>query len=110
MRRAIEKYISSFGLEIVGTAGDGEQALEIFKQYTPDIVTMDITMPKMDGLVCLEKIMGINPDCRVLVISALKDPSTGLKALKLGAKGFLPKPFTQNQLQEEFEALLEGDE
>lgn len=106
MRRAIQKYIQELNLEIVGTAGDGEQALDLFRKFEPDVVTMDITMPKLDGISCLKEIMSVKPDCKVLVISALKDPATGLKALKLGAKGFLPKPFTQAQLKEEMSEIL----
>lgn len=106
MRRAIEKYLKDFKLNLVGTAGDGEQALILFKEHSPDIVTLDITMPKLDGLGCLKEMMKLNPKCRVLIISALKDPATSLNALKLGAKGFLSKPFTEIQLKEEIEEIL----
>jgi two-component system chemotaxis response regulator CheY len=64
-------------------------------------------MPKMDGLACLERMLMIKPDARILIISALKDPVTGLKALKKGARGFLAKPFTPAQLQEEIGAIME---
>jgi two-component system chemotaxis response regulator CheY len=108
MRRAIEKYLSDFNLELVGTAGDGEAAVALFLQHLPDMVTLDITMPKMDGLACLDEIMKIKPTAKVLVISALKDPATGLQALKKGAKGFLSKPFTKDELRIEFEAIIGG--
>jgi len=109
MRRAIEKYLADFQLDLVGTAGNGEQALELFKETKPDLVTLDITMPKLDGLSCLKEMRSIDPEARILIISALKDPATGLEALKLGARGFLSKPFTQEQLKEEIEEIL-GDE
>lgn len=108
MRRAIEKYLAEFNLELIGAVGDGEQALALFKKHLPELITLDITMPKMDGIACLKEIMSFKPDSKVLIISALKDPGTGLEALKLGAKGFLSKPFTQTQLREEFFAIL-GD-
>lgn len=101
MRRAIEKYLKDLDLSIACAAGDGETALELFDSHQPDIVTLDITMPKMDGLSCLSEIMRRRPTTRVLVISALKDPGTGLKALKLGARGFLTKPFTAEELLNE---------
>lgn len=107
MRRAIEKYVKPFDLDIVGTAADGEAALALFRQHLPDLVTLDITMPRMDGLVCLDEIMRIKPSTRVLVISALKDPATGLQALRKGARGFLPKPFTEAELQEEIRILVQ---
>jgi two-component system chemotaxis response regulator CheY len=106
MRRAIEKYLATKRFTLVGTAEDGENALRMFSKFLPDLVTMDITMPKMDGLTCLEKMLLIKPDTRILVVSALKDPVTGLQALKKGAKGFLPKPFTAAELQREVEELL----
>ncbi len=107
MRRAIAKYLSEFSLELVGTTGNGQDALEIFRRESPDLVTLDITMPRMDGLSCLKEMKAINKRAKVLIISALKDPATGLAALKLGAAGFLSKPFTQNQLREEIAEILE---
>lgn len=106
MRRAIEKYLGTFGLECVGTAADGENALEMFRAHLPDVVTLDITMPKMDGLSCLDEIMKIKPDTRVIIISALKDPATGILAVKKGARGFLPKPFTSEDLCAEMRSCL----
>lgn len=109
MRRAIEKSLSQHGLEIVGTAGNGEEALELVEQLEPDLVTLDITMPKMDGLTCLERIMSMRPQTRVLVISALTDRASGLKALKRGAKAFLGKPFTSETLGEVIGGIIKGE-
>ncbi|MDR1903400.1 MAG: response regulator [Treponema sp.] len=108
MRQAIEKYLANKKFTLVGTASDGETAMALFKKQLPDIVTLDITMPKMDGLACLDQMLKIKPNTRILIISALKDPVTGLSALKKGAKGFLPKPFTAVQLQTEIDEIL-GD-
>jgi two-component system chemotaxis response regulator CheY len=107
MRRAIAKYLETRRFTLVGTAEDGESALRMFSKFLPDLVTLDITMPKLDGLTCLEKMLAIKPDTKILVVSALKDPVTGLQALKKGAKGFLPKPFTAVELQREVGELLE---
>ena len=108
MRRAIGKYLSVLGLELAGTASNGQEAVTLFQKVVPDLVTLDITMPEMDGLTCLEKILRIEPRTKVIVISALSDPQTGLRALKLGAKSFLPKPFTETQLVEEIKRILGG--
>ncbi len=105
MRRAIEKYLEGYGLELVATAGDGEEALARFDACEPDLVTMDITMPRLNGLSCIEYMMKARPATRVLVISALNDPGTALRAYKLGARGFLPKPFTAEQLRREMASL-----
>lgn len=101
MRRAISKYLAPLNLELVATASNGQEAVDQFQKTMPDLVTLDITMPQMDGLTCLAKLLALKPSVRVIVISALSDPATGLKAMKLGAKSFLPKPFTETQLVDE---------
>jgi two-component system chemotaxis response regulator CheY len=89
-------------IEIVGMARNGVDALTLFVQTTPDLVTMDITMPGMDGVECTEKMIRYHPECNILVISALSDKATALKTLQKGASGFLYKPFTDGQLVEAF--------
>jgi two-component system chemotaxis response regulator CheY len=106
IRRAIEKYLNKLGLELVGKAQDGQEAIELFKVHMPDLVTMDITMPLVDGLACIEALLKMKKETKIIVISALTDPSTGIKALSLGAKAFLPKPFTESQLLSEVELLM----
>lgn len=106
IRQAIKKYLSEYDIEIVGTAEDGRVALELFKKTSPQIVTLDITMPEVDGLTVLEEMLKIDKDVKVMVVTALSDKATGLRAIKLGAKSFLPKPFTPEKLKESFERLL----
>jgi two-component system chemotaxis response regulator CheY len=89
-------------IDVVGLARNGMEALSLFVQTTPDLVTMDITMPGMDGVECTEKMIRYHPECNILVISALSDKATALKALQKGARGFLYKPFTDGQLVEAF--------
>ncbi len=108
MRRAIQKYLSPLNLELVATATNGQEALDQFQTTLPDLVTLDITMPQMDGLTCLSRLLALKPSVKVIVISALSDPGTGLKALKLGAKSFLPKPFTETQLVDEIRRVAGG--
>ncbi|MDR2710112.1 MAG: response regulator [Burkholderiales bacterium] len=91
-------------LMIVGMAKNGAEAMELFSQTQPDLVTMDLTMPEMDGVECTESLSKLNGDVGILVVSALSDKATAIKALKKGAKGFLYKPFTDEQL---VNALLE---
>ncbi len=98
IRKRIEKSFQSTSIEIVAMASDGVQAIELFKQHQPDIITMDITMPNMDGLECIQTIMQMGTSVSILVISALSDKSTGLKALSYGARGFICKPFSEEQL------------
>lgn len=108
MRRAIQKYAAPLGMELAATASDGLSALRQFSRVQPDVVTMDITMPELDGLGCLEEMLKINPEARVLIITALADPETGLDAVRRGARGFLTKPFSEEQLQEEIRHIMGG--
>lgn len=86
-------------ITLVGLARDGTEALRAARQARPDLVTMDLTMPGMDGLTCIPALLALHPRARMLVISALDDKSTAIRALRLGAHGFLPKPFTDQALQ-----------
>lgn len=92
------------GLSITGLARNGTEAVSMCRKDPPDVITMDLTMPEMDGIECIAKLITLGADSRILVISALADKSTALKAMKLGAHGFINKPFTDEQLTA---ALLE---
>ncbi|MCK5075847.1 MAG: response regulator [Calditrichia bacterium] len=106
IRQVISKYLNSFNIEIVGTASNGVEALEVFKKTSPDIITLDITMPELDGLSVLEEIIKIDSNIKVMVVTALNDKTTGLRAIKLGAKSFVGKPFTEDKLKEAFAKLV----
>lgn len=98
IRRKIERCNNSDQFTVVASAANGSQALELFKQTHPQVVTMDLTMPEMDGVACIQQLIALDPKLRILVISALSDKATGIEALKKGARGFLCKPFTDQQL------------
>jgi len=83
---------------VVGMARNGAEALRLAATHRPDVVTMDLTMPEMDGIECVERMVELLPDVHILVVSALADKATALQALKRGAQGFLFKPFTEAQL------------
>jgi two-component system chemotaxis response regulator CheY len=106
MRRRIERSNQMDELELVGTAGNGLEAVELFKRTDPDVVTMDLTMPKMDGIECISQLVALKPSVRILVISALADKATAVEAMEKGANGFLNKPFTDRQLNEAIADLL----
>src|ERR1700759_251121 len=106
MRRRIERSQQFEELQLVGTAGNGLEALELFKKADPDVVTMDLTMPQMDGIECISKLVELKPAIRILVISALADKATAVEAMEKGANGFLNKPFTDRQLNEAIADLI----
>ncbi len=106
MRRRIERSQQFEELEVVGAAANGIEALEIFHKTDPDVVTMDLTMPQMDGIECISKLVQLKPAVRILVISALADKATAVEAMERGANGFLNKPFTDRQLNEAIAELM----
>ncbi len=104
IRNKIQRAFDTGRFEMVASACNGKEAVALFKEHEPDVVTMDITMPEMDGIACIQHLMAINPKVSILVVSALSDKATGIEALEKGAQGFLIKPFTEQQLSE---ALIE---
>ena len=94
------------GIAVVATAADGLEAVQQARKHQPEFVTMDLTMPRMDGPACLEQLRTVLPQGRVLVVSALSDRATALRALTRGAHGFLLKPFSDDQLVESLRELM----
>jgi two-component system chemotaxis response regulator CheY len=105
IRRTVERALAEQASEI-RAAGDGVEALRVFAEYEPDLVTMDLTMPNLDGLGCIRKMLEKRPQVRILVITALADKPTAIEAVELGALGFIVKPFTERRLQEEATVIL----
>ncbi len=102
IRTRISRVVQSGGLKnvaVVGLAKNGLEAVRIAKVARPDVVTMDLTMPEMDGIECIAALIKLDPAVNILVVSALSDKSTAIAALKLGARGFVAKPFTDEELQ-----------
>ncbi len=87
------------GVSIVGLARNGREALRIARDTRPDVVTMDLTMPEMDGVETIREMMRLPHPPNILVVSALNDKSTAISALRLGARGFINKPFTDDELR-----------
>jgi two-component system chemotaxis response regulator CheY len=105
IRKAISYYLEDFDLKVVGTATNGETALKLFKKLKPDYVTLDISMPGIDGFQVLKDMVKIDESAKIIVITALADKATGIKALKLGAKNYLIKPFNAEKLKELFKSI-----
>lgn len=104
--RVVEKGLIP-DVAVVGLAKNGQEAVHLFQECLPDLVTMDLTMPEMDGVACIESLVQSRPGVRILVVSALKDKATALEALRKGAGGFICKPFTDSQLADAFNEMLE---
>jgi len=106
IRRRIERANDLADIEFVGAARNGVEALEMHQRLRPTLVTMDLTMPEMDGSECVEKLVERDPALRILVISALADKLTAIEAIEKGASGFLCKPFTDRQLNDALRKLI----
>ncbi len=100
--KQLGQILSSEGYEVVATAGDGQEGVEKYKDLYPniDLVTMDITMPKMDGLTALEQIMAFDANATVVMISALGKEELVKKSLLLGAKNYIVKPLDRKKVLE----------
>jgi two-component system, chemotaxis family, chemotaxis protein CheY len=102
IRTRISRVVQNGGIKgivLAGLAKNGREALRLARATRPEVVTMDLTMPEMDGIECITELLRFDPKINILVVSALSDKSTAIQALKLGARGFVAKPFTDEELQ-----------
>lgn len=106
VRRTIERHLDSTLIDEILEASNGREALDLFRRFEPEFVTMDITMPEMDGLTCVSEIMRIKPTTRLMVISALGDVETAIEAVERGANEYVLKPFTSDDLNGALRNLL----
>jgi two-component system chemotaxis response regulator CheY len=94
------KNILKDDYEILGEAENGKEAVEMYQEHEPDIVTMDITMPVMDGIEAIKAILDIDPDANIVVCSAMGQQKIVIQAIELGAKDFIVKPFKKDRVKE----------
>ena len=100
MRMMIKDILTKNGFEVVGEAADGVQAVEKYQETLPDLVTMDITMPEMDGITALKEIRKINPSAKIIMCSAMGQQAMVIDAIQAGARDFIVKPFQADRVLE----------
>lgn len=100
MRMTLKNQLEKNGYEVVGEGEDGLRGVELYKQLKPSLVTMDITMPNMDGITATKEILGFDPNATVIVVSAMGQKSLVIDALNAGAKDFVVKPFQPDRIAE----------
>jgi two-component system chemotaxis response regulator CheY len=105
-RKMIKNILASDGHEIIGEFDSGSVSVEEYRRLKPDLVTMDITMPEMNGLEALDQILTIDPDARVIIVSFMKDKEFINKSLQAGALDYVTKPFSRERLLESVEKAL----
>ncbi|MEL7061517.1 MAG: response regulator [Acidobacteriota bacterium] len=107
VRNAISRSVASGDIGETFRAENGEQAVALFREHRPELVTMDLTMPRLDGLGAITQIRDITSDVSILVISALNSHKMAMEAIARGACGFLTKPFTEAEVSEALEDLVQ---
>ncbi len=100
MRMMIKDILEKNDFNIVGEASNGIEAVEIYKKEKPDIVTMDITMPDMDGIEAVKQIKEFDPEAKIIVCSAMGQQAMVIDAIRAGAKDFIVKPFQADRVIE----------
>jgi len=106
MRMMVKDILVKNGFIVVGEAQDGMEAVEKYKELSPDLVTMDITMPEMDGIAALKQIKEINSDAKVIMCSAMGQQAMVIDAIQAGAKDFIVKPFQGERVIEAIQKAL----
>jgi len=106
MRMMLRNILTKAGYEIVGEAENGKSALDLYKELKPDVVTMDITMPEMNGIEAVKALKQVDPQARVVMISAMGQQAMVMEAVQAGAKDFIVKPFQQDRVLQAIESAL----
>ena len=107
MRMMIRDILSKNNFEVVGEATSGDEAVAMYKELKPDLVTLDITMPGMDGVTVLKKIRQIDSSARVVMCSAMGQQAIVVEAIKNGARDFINKPFHPQKVVETLRRALQ---
>ncbi len=107
MRMLLKDIITKAGFEVVGEASNGKEAVEKYKELKPDIVTMDITMPEMNGIEAVKEIKKIDPNAKIIMVSAMGQQAMVIEAIQAGAKDFIVKPFQPARVIEALKKLVE---
>lgn len=100
MRMMLKDILSKNGFEVVGEAENGKIAAQMYSELKPDVVTMDITMPEMDGIAAVKEIKGADPSAKVVMVSAMGQQAMVIEAIRAGAADFIVKPFQPDRVLE----------
>ncbi len=110
MRTLLRKIIEqNEEYEVLGEASNGREAIEAAEKYQPDILTLDITMPEMDGIQAVKEILKVSPNTRIIMVSAMGQQSMVIEAIKQGAKDFVVKPFDKSRVYQSIRNVLAMD-
>ncbi len=108
MRMVQKEILSERGYNIIGEASDGIEAVEKYKKLKPDVVILDITMPNMNGLEAMKKILDFDPEAKIIICSALGQQKLIVEAIKAGVKDFIVKPFKPERMFSAIEKAIKN--
>jgi|WetSurMetagenome_2_1015567.scaffolds.fasta_scaffold240384_2 two-component system, chemotaxis family, chemotaxis protein CheY len=108
MRKSLKYIVESAGHNVVGMANEGQEALELYLKYKPDLVTLDLLMTGKDGFWALEKIIKADPKARIIMVTAIGNEDRQEEAQKIGAAGYVRKPFKPAEIIDEINKVLDS--
>ncbi|MBC7544338.1 MAG: response regulator [Candidatus Sericytochromatia bacterium] len=106
MRMMIKDILQKNGYEIAGEAANGAEAASLYQELKPDVVTMDITMPEMDGITAVKEIKKVDPRARIIMCSAMGQQAMVLDAIQAGASDFVVKPFQEDRVLDAIKKVM----
>ena len=106
VRLTMKNVLKILGLEVVAEAANGQEAVEKYKTVKPDLILLDLIMPKHDGFFALQNILEFDPNAIIVIISGIATYDNVIKAIKLGAKHFITKPFTPDEFYSKIYQVL----
>lgn len=106
MRMMIKGILSKSGYEVVGEAQNGAEAVDKYKELSPDLVTMDMVMPEMDGITAVKQIISHDPNAKIIMCTSMGQQALVVEAIQAGAKSFITKPFQPPKILETINKVL----
>jgi two-component system, chemotaxis family, chemotaxis protein CheY len=106
MRSSLKYIVEKGGNTVVGMAAKGDEAIDLYKKFNPDLVTMDILMPGMDGLATAHQIMKINKKAKIVMVTAIGQTEKQDEARKIGVSGYIRKPFKEQEINDEIKRIM----
>lgn len=110
VRKTLSEILTQAHYQIVGEATDGAEAIQLYNQVRPDVVTMDVVMPNMSGIDATRKILKLDKNAKVVIISAMGQENLVMEAINVGAKDYILKPFSSDEVLKTIERALLGEQ
>ena len=108
MRKIITDIVNAAGHEVIGEASNGKDSIDLYRKLRPDLVAMDIIMPVMDGIAAVKELKKIDPNCLIVMISAMGQQQQVIEAIEAGAKDFIVKPFEPERVVSAIKRIMEN--